>query len=170
LIEMPARSNSALAALAAAALVLSGCGADAGFTPTPADPTSGAVTAVRSVVRSFAHALAAGDGASACALLDTQAQLQLNAEAAPSGGGSASQLAGCEQAVAQTAAQLASRSRMILDSVRVGQVVIDSGTATIDQSQLTSPYGSATPDPGASGPAPVALQLYGSRWLIDNLG
>jgi hypothetical protein len=170
LIEMPARSNSALAALAAAALVLSGCGADAGLTPTPADPTSAAVTAVRGVVRSFAHALAAGDGASACALLDTQAQLQLNAEAAPSGGGSASQLAGCEQAVAQTAAQLASRSRKILDSVRVGQVVIDSGTATIDQSQLTSPYGSATPDPGASSPAPVALQLYGSRWLIDNLG
>jgi hypothetical protein len=167
---MPARSIIALAALAATALVLSGCGADAGLAPEPAAPTSAAVTAVRGVVRSFARALAAGDGASACALLDTQAQLQLDGEVQPGGNGSTSNLTVCEEAIAQTAAQLASRSRTILENIRVGQVVIDSDTATIDESQLTSPYGSAAPDPGASSPAPVTLELYGERWLIDGLG
>jgi hypothetical protein len=151
---------------ALAAVVLGGCSASSSLVPTPPSPTGPEAQAVRKVIVSFASAMAQGDGSTACALLDGDALAQITEGSASSPADAQSQ---CAAVIAQAAAQLSAQQRQLLSNLHVGQLTIDSDTASVDPSQLQGPAGqSAAIAPEAT--APIKLARSGNSWLIENLG
>jgi hypothetical protein len=155
-----------------AALVLAGCGGSVGLAPTSAPPSRSELASVRATLTQFAAAMAAGNGAQACALLDSGVQQQLaglSAAAADAGNPTSLQL--CEQTIASVSARLTSRERAILDSIHVGEISVDQNSATVDPQQIASPDGNASlGGSGDAGASEIELTFEGGRWQIDSLG
>lgn len=158
-----------LAATLTSATAIAGCGGSVGFAPPPAAPSSATLAQIRSVVTSFARAMAGGQGSSACALLDAEAQQQI-AQQVTNGqnDGSLSNVELCQQAISTVGAQLSRAERTVLDTVRIGEITVEQENATIDPSQITSPDGGA-PRNEAATQLDVGLVLQNGRWLIDSL-
>lgn len=167
---MPANRLSLLVATLTSTIAIAGCGAGVGVDAPPTAPSSGTLAQVRSVITGFARAMARGNGPSACALMDVQAQTQIAQEATNGlidGSLPAAQL--CQQAIAAFAARLDGAERAVLDSVRVGHVTVEQDTATVDPSQITSPAGGAPlSETGAESGSPMTLALQNGQWLIDS--
>ena len=134
--------------------------------PSPAEVTK-ARSEIRSVISRFARALASGDGATACSLLDAAAQQQIVADAAIGAIG-ASQTTLCQRAIGAVALKLDRQERTILRSTRVGAVTVKQDMGSVDPSQITSPHGDGPL--GAAGAGAISLIASDGQWLIDGTG
>ncbi len=168
---MALRRFAYLAATLTAAVAIAGCGGSVGFTAPPAAPSSATLAQIRSVIAGFARAMAGGEGSSACALMDAQAQQQI-AQQVTNGqsDGSLSNAELCQQAITTVGAQLSRAERAVLDTVQVGKITVEQDTATVDPSQITSPdSGSPRAEAASRFDSPVHLVLQNGQWLIDSL-
>jgi hypothetical protein len=150
----PRQGTAALLTLAAIAL-LAACGG--------ASPAKRAV--IRSVIASYLRGVAHGDGNAACAHATPSGQNKIVSVLGPELQNF--DIYGCSDVVYVTGAQMSKQNRRILDSVKVGTVTIDGSTASVDATQITSPYGSAAALIGTT--APIRLVDSYGVWLITQL-
>jgi hypothetical protein len=160
------------AATLTTAIAIAGCGGSVGFAPPPAAaPSSATLGQIRSVITGFARAMAGGQGSSACALLDAQAQQQIAQQM--SNGQSDDSLSNvelCQQAIATAGAQLSRDERAVLDTIQIGSVTVEQDAANVEPSQITSPDSRALPAQTTNQfNSPVGLVLQNGQWLIDSL-
>lgn len=160
-----------LAVTLTAATAIAGCGGSVGIAARPAAPSSATLAQIRSVITSFARAMAGGQGSSACALLDAQAQQQIARQMTNGqSDGSLSNVELCQQAIASAGAQLSRPERAVLDTIQIGRVTVDQDTANVNPNQITSPASRALPAQSANQfDSPVGLVLQNGQWLIDSL-
>lgn len=157
----------ALPAVLAAAIGLCGCGAGTALEPATAS-TPGQAQAVRSVVVGFGQAMASGDGAKACEMLDQDAQQQVLSNTSAETP-SSSPTNACAAVLNQAAAQLTAQQRSTLAHLHVGQVTVTGESASIDPSQISGPAGSSWIESSQSSSA-ITLEQNGNDWLLENLG
>jgi hypothetical protein len=147
-------------AVVVAAVLLAGCGGRGGA-PSAATERR----AVRATVRTFMRALAAADGASACAALTGSGQSSVIATIGPELGNFG--IDSCAQVVQVTGAQLGAGLRRELAGAQVGAVALHGVRATVRWSAVTSPSGDIAAYFGRA--EPIDLVETDGSWKISAL-
>jgi hypothetical protein len=147
------------AALALAALILTGCGGGA--------KGSSAATqreAVRATLRTFLRELSVGHGQIACEGLTSAGASSVIGVIGPELGNFG--INSCAQVVQVTGSQLTSKLRRELASAKIGAVALHGSGATVAWSAITSPGG----DVGAyfGHPRPVRFAYLRGYWYISS--
>ena len=113
--------------LTLASLLIAACGGGGGG-------SSEDETAVKDTLEQFLHAVAAGDGVTACALATPEGQAKLVAEVGQAG-------SNCTEVVSFFAASFSQDTRDGLATAKVKKVSFDGEKATVDDGDITSTQG-----------------------------
>jgi hypothetical protein len=142
-------------------LLASACGATHAAPPSPAVQ----LVEVRTTIRAFMRALAAADGNAACSRLTPHGQASVIGAIGPELKNFG--VTGCPAVVHMTGIQLSARLRRELRTVRVGAVTLESSSAAVAWSEISSRAGDVAAFFDRRGS--VRLEQVGGAWQIDSL-
>jgi hypothetical protein len=139
--------------LALASLLIPACGGGGGG-------SSEDETAVKSTVEQFLHAVAAGDGVTACALATPEGAAKLLADVGQAGGN-------CTQVVSFFAASFSQDTRDGLATAKVKKVSFDGDTATVEDADITSTQGDLKAFIDPDSPPTVLSRQPDGTWKLS---
>jgi hypothetical protein len=142
-----------IAAVAAlAGLLIPACGGGGG--------SSEDETLVKQTVEQFLHAVATGDGITACSLATPEGQAKLLQEVGAPG-------SSCTQVVTFVAAGLSQDTRDGLATAKVDKVSFDGDTATVEDKDITSTYGDLTAFLDPDSPPTLLTRQPDGTWKLS---
>jgi hypothetical protein len=154
---LPILRSARIAAVAALtvliALLISACGGGGGG-------SSEDENAVKQTVEQFLHAVAAGDGITACALATPEGQAKLLEEVGQPG-------QNCTSVVTFIVAGLSQETKDGLATATVGKVSIDGDTATVEDADITSSQGDLTTFLDPDSPPTLLTRQPDGTWKLS---